>query len=297
MQRITREKLIFKMDKDNDPVYRCAAGEHVLFETADCFSGMIKCEEDHIEDIDFGRVNPATGPVFVEDAKPGDVLKVTIHRIDVEETGVMTVAPQVGFLGDGIEQASTRLVTMKEDKAFFMGIDIPVRKMIGVIGTAPSGEGIETGTPGQHGGNMDCRCVCEGAILYLPVQVEGALFALGDLHMAMGDGEIGVSGVEVFGQVEVSFDVIKDTQVPTPFLESADHYMTLSSAKTLEEAGRNASYHMAKYLVDRTGISFNDAVMLLSAVGDLAVCQVVDPLVTMRMEVAKDIVKKVRAKF
>ncbi|MCK9906268.1 acetamidase/formamidase family protein, partial [Frankia sp. Cpl3] len=113
---------------------------------------------------------------------------------------------------------------------------IPINPMIGVIGTAPATEGISCGTPGDHGGNMDCKQIREGTTLFLPVNVPGALFALGDLHAAMADGEIAVCGVEIAGEVTVSLEVIKGKNWPLPMAVNDGHLITIASEKELDAA-------------------------------------------------------------
>lgn len=153
---------------------------------------------------------------------------------------------------------------------------------------------METGTPGAHGGNMDCRLIREGAVLYLPVAVPGALLAMGDLHAAMGDGEISVSGVEVAGTVQVLVEVCKDSRMPTPAVETEEAFAAIVSADTMEKASQEATLAMIEYLQQETDLTFNEAYMLLSATGKLAVCQVVDPQVTMRMELPKSVLESLR---
>lgn len=288
MQIIPSTQVIFSMDKTNPPVHTAHSGDTLRFETCDCFSDTIQKEEDRIEDIDFSQINPATGPVYIEEAAPGDVLKVLIHKIDIGTQASIIVAPEFGLLGDQIDESQTLILPVEEDRLLFKNIPIPLNKMIGVIGTAPAGEPVPNGTPGDHGGNMDCRLIGEGAILYLPVNVEGALLAMGDLHAAMGDGEIGVSGAEVAGAVEVTAEVLKDTDIPVPMVETKEVFAFLASAQTMERAAYRAAENATYWLTRHTDLSKNEAVMLLSASGNLRICQVVDPEVTLRMEIPKN---------
>jgi amidase len=148
--------------------------------------------------LDWDRINPATGPVYIKDAEPGDVLKVTINRIELDEKGTVVSGEELGLLGGILKDVYTKIVPIRGGKAVFDGrTEIPVRPMIGVIGVAPAEGEINTGTPGRHGGNMDNTMVGEGASLYFNVEVPGALFACGDAHAVMGDGEIGESGLEI----------------------------------------------------------------------------------------------------
>ena len=198
-----------------------------MFETMDCFSDTVKTSEDVVSEIDFSKVNPATGPLFVKGAQPGDTLKVTIQSIKISDKGAVLTSPGLGQLSDHIEKEETIICDIKEDYVDYKGIRIPLTKMIGVIGTAAAGEGVNTGTPHDHGGNLDTTRMAEGATVYLPVNVEGALLAMGDLHASMGDGEIMGSGLEVAGEVEVTVKVIKDFNLPLPLIETDDVWVTL----------------------------------------------------------------------
>ena len=201
-------------------------------------------------------------------------------------------APGLGRLGKLVENEETIVVKIEDDFADFRGIKLPLRKMIGVIGTAPKDEAINTGTPHDHGGNMDCLEIREGASLYLPVNVDGALLALGDLHASMGEGEIMGTGVEIAGEVTLRLEVIKDKHMPTPMIENDEKLMCLGSRQTLEESCDLAIENMANYLVDNYNFTFNEAGMFLSMAGDLKICQVVDPNMTVRMEVNKSLIEQ-----
>ena len=292
MKRVSREHVIFDMNKDNEPVLTAVSGETVVFETQDCFSGVVQTEADTISDIDFSKVNPATGPLFVEGAAVGDTLKVTINRIAIDNKGAVLSAPGLGLLSDGIGTEETAIAEVTDTATLYKGYEIPLRKMVGVIGTAPAGEGVNTGTPDDHGGNLDTILLGEGATLYLPVNVEGALLAMGDLHSSMADGEIMGSGLEVAGEIEVIVEVLKDSDLPLPFIETDDLYVTLGSRETMEDASKVALHNMVEFLMKKTDMTFNHAGMFLSLAGDLKVSQAVNPNKTMRVEVRKSVLEK-----
>lgn len=292
MKKLTSDKVIFAMSKENEPALSVDSGEKVVFETMDCFSGEVCSAEDTVSNIDFAKVNPATGPLFVNGAEVGDTLKVTINRIKVDEQGVILTAPGLGLLADGIKQEETVIVEVTDEVAKYKGLNIPLRKMVGVIGTAPAGEPVNTGTPHDHGGNLDTISISEGATIYLPVNVEGALLAMGDMHAAMGDGEIMGAGLEVAGEIEVEVEVLKDAQFPLPFIETEKLYITLGSRETMEEASQLALNNMVQFLQTKTDLTFNQAGMFLSMAGDLKVSQAVNPNKTMRVEVQKNVVDK-----
>ena len=286
MLTISTNAKIHMMSKDNAPVAHAKSGDTVRFETLDCFGCQIKSEDQLLEKIDWSNINPATGPLFVEGAQPGDVLKVEILEIELDNHGVMIDGPSHGVTGRAVKEETTKIYPVKDGIVHFNEkLSFPVNPMIGVIGTAPAGEGIDTGTPGPHGGNMDCTRIGTGATLYLPVNVDGALLAMGDLHARMGDGEVEVCGVEIAGAVTVKVTVLKDCGLPTPFLVDKEVAAAIYSAETLDDAAVGATMAMHSFLTKELGMNAHEAGMLLSVTGDLRICQIVDPEKTCRMEI------------
>lgn len=295
MQRIKKQDCIFMMHTTNSYNYECNDGDRLIFETYDCFSDTVKSADDTVSTIDFECVNPATGPVYIHGAKKGDCLKVTVEKITLAKKGVIVTARGLGVLKDEIRREETVICEVDDDFVNFKGIKIPVNKMIGVIGTASS-KAISTGTPDDHGGNMDCKEVCENNIIYLPVNCDGALLSIGDLHASMGDGEVCGAGIEIAGEVLVKVEVLKDFRYKLPMIETKDKYITIASKKTMIEASRACVKNMADLIIKKTKLSINEAHMLMSATANLRVCQIVDPNMTMRMEIDKKIIKSAQQK-
>jgi amidase len=291
MQTIPRTHVIYAMSRDHEPVARVAAGSVVCFETCDCFADQIADARAVFHELDWSRINPATGPVFVEGALPGDVLRVAVERITVRGSqAVMVTAPGLGAIGAELHEPYVRLVPLIDNHAVLPGgIRWPLEPMIGVIGVAPAAASVSCGTPGGHGGNMDCKLVRRGATLWLPVHAEGALFALGDVHAAMGDGEVSVCGLEVPAEVVVRLDVVKGRRLPTPLVATPEAICTIASAVTLDEAAGLATRQMADFVSDGAGLPLADAIDLMSIAGDLQICQVVDPLKTCRFSLPRTV--------
>ena len=281
---------MFALAADAPPAIRVPDGAQVELETADGFCDQIRHPDDRLAAVDWEQINPATGPVFVEDARPGDVLAVRVERIEVANQGVMAVSDDFGVLAERFRGTEVRLVPIVDGRARITdGVDVPVDPMIGVLGVAPAGAAVPTGTPGSHGGNMDTRLIAEGATVYLPVSAPGALLAVGDLHAAMGDGEICGTGVEVAGRVTLRVTVRRDLEIANPVVETPEVVATVASAPTLDEAATLATRDMADLLGARLGLTPTEATMLMSAAGDLRVSQVVDPLKTARFALPKDV--------
>jgi amidase len=292
-QHLAKQDIVYALSPENTPVLRIHSGDQVVIHTYDCFEDQIQDLTQDFGQLDWERINPATGPIYVEEAQPGDLLVVNIQKITLTNHGVMTTGPDLGVLGDEIHQNVIRMIPIHDDTAYFSDkVQLPVNKMIGVIGTAPANDKVACGTPGDHGGNMDCKEITEGARLILPVNVPGALFALGDLHAAMGDGEVAVCGIEIAGEVTVQLHVLKGKKWPVPMVISEKSVITIASAKSLDDAANRAVKNMVHFLEDECGIEKAEATLLLSIAGDLRVCQVVDPLKTARYELPRWIAEK-----
>jgi amidase len=210
----------------------------------------------------------------VEGAEPGDILRIAIDSIEVRGSATMA-------------SPSTKILPIRGGRVFVgKGLSIPFDPMIGVIGTAPEYEGVPTTTPGEHGGNMDCREIRAGRVVYLPVHVEGALFAAGDVHALQGDGEVCGCGAEVAASITLRAWPL-DAPLPTPCVETDEHLIFIASAKTLDECEELAIEKAQGFLTDLLGMEPEEALRMMSLVGDLGVCQVVDPLKTMRFAIPR----------
>ena len=193
MKRVTRDHTTYVLTREIVPVLEIDPGEEVTFETLDASGGRIRTVQDGITFYPSPEeTNPATGPISVRGAHPGDSLVVQILSIRLGPYGYSRIKPGAGgVIIDELRPPVARILSIESDGALFSpGVRVPLRPMIGTIGTAPAGPGVPTYYPGPHGGNLDINDVTVGATIYLPVNVEGALLALGDVHAGMGDGEL-----------------------------------------------------------------------------------------------------------
>ncbi len=290
MTKVAQEHLFFAFDPALKPAAHIRQGEQGVLETHDCFEGQIQTSSDLVDKLDWNHVNPATGPVYIDGTKPGDILRIDLLDVKVGKQASMVTIPGEGALGDVITQMETTILKMEGDQIVFKDrIRVAKRPMIGVIGVAPASGSVPNGTPGAHGGNMDCTLISQGNSVYFTVGVEGALFGAGDFHAAMGDGEIVVCGAETSGELHFTAEVVDLKGLPTPFVETTDVVATIYSAPTTDEAANGAIHRMAEFLTKFAKIPLNDAGMLMSLVGQLKFCQVVDPLKTVRFEFPKSV--------
>lgn len=288
--RVTADKKVDILDKNNVPSFYCKDGDTVVFETSDCFDSTIHYDGSVHQNVPFMH-NPATGPVYIEGAEPGDILCVEIIKIKTNDYGIVGTAFGSGGFAHVNKKFSAGVFDIKDGYCHFHGRKLELNPMIGVIGVAPEGDGVLTVSAGSHGGNMDCTQVKEGAKLYFPVAVDGALFATGDLHIVMGDGEVVGYGVEAGGEVTVKFNVIKGEKIENPIIHVDNKVMVVASAENLDKAADLAVRDMHKLLV-KGGWSDEEAGMLMSLKCDLVICQIVNPVKTVRAVIDADLMKK-----
>ena len=293
-KKLSREHLFYAFSPELEPALRVAQGEEFVLETQDCFSGQLKSEKDLLDSLNWERVNPATGPVFIENVQPGDVVRIDLLKLKVVDHATMVTLPGEGILGDQLKKMETAVLRFEDDKVIFRDkLALKMATMVGVIGVAPAEGEVPNGTPGKHGGNMDCTLITEGVSVFFTANVPGALFGCGDFHAAMGDGEILICGAESPGEIRLKATVVPDLKgLPTPFVETPELIATIASASSFDQAGSDATHNMADFLTRFASLPLNDAGMLMSLVGHLKVCQVVDPQKTARFEFPKWVLKE-----
>lgn len=286
MKIVPKSEVIYAFSPHMKPALSVQAGETVQFETLDALGGQIQNEKD-VMNLDFSKVNPATGPVFVEGAEAGKTLVVEIIDIEISsDRGVIVAEEGFGVLRDVVKGFRAKILPIRDGNVLFNDLSIPIRPMIGVIGVAPQGQEFPTGTAHRHGGNMDTKQITAGSKVYLPIFQEGALLALGDVHAVMGDGEVCVSACEVPAIVTVRVDVL-DRTIEWPMVETDQDLYVLVSLPSLEEACEEATRVAVKMLSEAKKLSFEDAYMLASLIVDVGISQLVDPNLTAKARIPK----------
>lgn len=292
MIMIEKKHAIHTFSPEHQAVASAPSGETVVFETYDCYMGQLLEPGTTFADVDRRFGNPATGPLFIEGAEPGDVLKVEILKILLDPVGILDIGPTSGCLGKLFTDCVIKRLPVKDNMIWYEDLQIPARPMIGVIGVAPELEAVSTMSPKNHGGNMDCTRIEEGSTLYLPVKAAGALLAMGDLHAVMGDGEAGNCGVETGGRVTVRVSVLKRLALAFPMIENDRQWITVAYGETVDEACERCTLQMYEFLTEHVGAGSVDAGMYIDMLGSQAVCQIVNPYKTVRMEMDKWIVRR-----
>lgn len=283
----------FGWNRDFAPVLTAAPGETIHFECLDSSAGQLGegSTVESVRALDFGKVNPVTGPVFVEGAEPGDALKVTIRKFIPSGIGWTANIPGFGLLADQFPDPAIHV--WKYDAVALSpalhgpGGRVPLKPFAGTIGVAPAEPGLHSIVPPRRvGGNLDIRDITEGVTLYLPVEVPGALFSIGDTHAAQGDGEVCGTAIESRMDVEATIELVKDARLASPrfttpgpvtrHLDGAGYEVTTGIGPDLMTGAREALQRMIDLLVAEHGLAPVDAYMLCSVCGDLRISEIVD---------------------
>lgn len=275
MIRIARQFTTCLFAPDQPPVAEVAPGQQIIFETQDAQAGRVKTMADALTVIlPVAEANPVTGPLYVHGAQPGDTLAVHIVDIRVGEIGLCRVRAGRGVLGDQIHRAAAKLLPVRNGMVYFTEhISLAARPMIGTVGTAPAHAAVPSYCPGLHGGNLDLNVIGAGATVYLPVAVEGALLAMGDVHASMGDGELTGGGIDIPAEVTVQVEVYEGLGWRRPVVETDEQWYTCANAPTLDEAIRLAAWDMTALLSKKLGLTFEESLILIGAAGDVRIGQ------------------------
>ncbi len=239
-------------------------------------------------------LNGATGPIHVRGATCAHTLICDIEEMELTPPGFTALSPDLWPFLDQERphggQAPHRVVDVHDGHVIWdERVRIPVRPMVGVVGTAPALEAISTMDCGPHGGNLDVQELGPGARVYLPVAVDGALLFLGDCHAVQGDGELcGFGAVEIRSHVTIRVDIAPmPPMMRWPRFETAEHIGTIACARPLEDAFRHAARELAQWLADDHGFALADAMLLLGQVAEARCTQLVNPHFTYVCKISK----------
>src|SRR3954447_17088221 len=280
------------------PALRIKSGDRVVTKTIDA-AGV----DWNGKTVGVGP-NPQTGPFFVEGAEPGDMLIVTLEKLETNRAMAYSGSLLAPYTVDPAAIAArtdreARRLTWTIDKARGLarldapdvqpgGIELPLRPMLGCIGTAPARkEAISTAAPGAFGGNMDYASMGAGVKLMLPVNEPGALLFLGDGHARMGEGEVAGTGLETSLDVEFSVALVKKKALAWPRLETDTHVMVLGSARPLLEAFQHATSELQRWLMADYGMTERGAQALMGQAAEYEIANVVDPNFTVVAKIRK----------
>lgn len=281
----------FGWDNALEPVASVAPGDEVEFHILDASGGQLHegSSEADVAALDFEKVNPVTGPVVIDGAEPGDALAVEILDFEESGWGWTALIPGFGLLADEFPDPYLHVSRYDgESVTFTSEIRLPTVPFPGTIGVALAESGTHSVVPPRRvGGNMDIHDLTRGSVLYLPVEVPGALFSVGDTHAAQGDGEVCGTAVETAMKTRLRFHLLKDANLPSPQIDivrpasraaPADKgfYATTGVGPDLMEAARDAVRSMIDHLGRHYGLAPQFAYALCSVAVDLRISEVVD---------------------
>jgi len=285
------DRVHFKWDVGNEPVVTIQSGDTVSLESRDVSDNQLSASSTSadVEALDWDRVYPLAGPIAVEGAEPGDTLAVEILELRTQDWGWTAIIPGFGLLPDDFTSAYLRVFDLTDGEYAYIREDvaIPIEPFFGTMGVCPGGAKEQAVMPpGSFGGNMDTRQLVQGTTLYLPVEVEGALFSCGDAHAAQGDGEVCVTGIETPIGSTLRFTLEKGRRIPapqyhvhgplTPWANRGEWYGTTGVGPDLYVCAQDAVRAMIDHVTERSGLSREDAYVLASLCVDLKISEIVD---------------------
>jgi acetamidase/formamidase len=286
------DRVHYTWDVDNEPVLTVASGDTVVVQTGDACDNQIRPDStaEAIASLDWDRVYPLAGPIAVEGAQPGHTVAIEILDLHTQGWGWAAILPGFGLLPDDFAEPYLKIFDLTDGEFTYLRDDIaiPIAPFFGTMGVCPAGASNQSVMPpGTFGGNIDTRQLVRGTTLYLPVQVEGALFSCGDGHAAQGDGEVCVTAIEAPMYGALRFTVQEDRSIPspqyrtapgplTPHVDAGGFYGTTGVGPDLYVAAQEAVRSMLVYLGEAHDLSREDAYVLSSLCVDLKISEIVD---------------------
>ncbi len=275
------------------PVMTIAPGTTLTFDCLDASGGQLTPDSTlaDVVKFDFSKTNPVTGPVLIDGAAPGDAVKITLDSFAASGFGWTAVFPGFGLLTDQFPDPALHLWSydkLRLTPAAFSPLGrVPLKPFAGTLGLALAEPGVHSVVPPRRvGGNLDIRDLSAGSTLYLPVEVAGGLFSVGDTHAAQGDGEICGTAIESPMAVTLTLDLIKNAQLPGPrfttpgpvtrHLDEKGYEVTTGIGPDLMTSAREAVSRMIDLLAKTHHMAPVDAYMLCSVCGDLRISEIVD---------------------
>ena len=284
------------------PALVIRSGDTVHFRCRDSSDGQVTPQSTITDflSIDRARVHALTGPVFVEEARPGDVLEIEVLDIRHDGWGWSSIVDGLGLLDQRFHEPHLFIWSLEGDRSTSLyPATVPLRPFCGIMGVAPAADGeFRTRPPGPFGGNLDVRDLVRGATLYLPVLRPGALFSVGDVHAAQGDGEVCINGIEIPAAVSLRFRVRRDFSLTAPMAQTrprisapgGGEWLMIEAHENPLQAAAAATLRMVDFIAGRWAVSPENAYLLCSATMSLRLSQVVNrPMVTVTAALPKEI--------
>jgi amidase len=290
MQRLSREKYTTVLDPTLPPAITIASGEELVVETWDAYMGVWGAHEQP------AVLGPATGPIAVNGAQPGDALKVEILAITPGPFAMHDVRAGRGFLGEEFTTRQPTVMPIEEGQLLFPGgLKLPVNPSVGLIATTPNAIQHTASDSGPYGGDIDMKELTAGSTIWLPVFVPGGLLVLGDCHAVVGDGAVGGTGAECAAEITLRLTVEQNKGIARPRALTPHYFVTVAYGEDLGQAMRQAVRDMVQFLVQEQGMEPYAAYTLLSLAGDVRVSRTFRPISPVKMLLSRQVLEQLAA--
>ena len=284
MQHLSRENRIYFLDPEARPAITIDSGEELMVETWDAFEGLRDPAALDAKSLK----GPATGPIYVNGAQPGDALKVEFLKITPKESPAHMVMPGRGFLEAEFTEGYPTVMTIQDGHVVLpTGVRIKMLPSMGLVATTPTYVQNTASDSGPYGGDIDMKELVEGSTIYMPVFVDGGLLALGDCHAVVGDGAVAGTGAECSADTHLRVTVEKGLNLSAPRALTPDHFVVLSYGEDLAPAMKQAVRDMVDFLVSEKGLAPYDAYTLCSLAGDVRVSRTFRPISPVKMMLSR----------
>jgi amidase len=284
MRTLGREHHIYVLDPANPPAITIDSGEELMVETWDAFEGVRDPEVLQAASLK----GPATGPIYVNGAEPGDALKVDLISITPKGEPAHMVMPGRGFLEEEFTEAYPTEMSIEDGNVVLPGgLRLPMVPSMGMVATTPTYPQVTASDSGPYGGDIDMKELVAGSSIYVPVFVDGGLLALGDCHAVVGDGAVAGTGAECSSDTHIRVTVQKGMGISSPRALTPDYFVVLSYGEELGPAMKQAVRDMVDFLVTEKGLAPYDAYTLLSLAGDVRVSRTFRPISPVKMMLSR----------
>jgi amidase len=284
MKRLGREHHIYVLEPQAVPAITIDSGEELIVETWDAFEGIRDPRVLEARSLK----GPATGPIWVNGAEPGDALRVDFISITPKEGAAHMVMPGRGFLDEEFTEGYPTVMDFEGGKVVLpSGVKLPMAPSMGVVATTPNYPQSTASDSGPYGGDIDMKELVEGSVLYLPVFVPGGMLALGDCHAVVGDGAVAGTGAECSSDTHIRVMVEKGMGITGPRAMTPDYFVVLSHGEELGPAMKQAVRDMVGFLVKEKGLAPYDAYTLCSLAGDIRVSRTFRPISPVKMMLSR----------
>ena len=284
MKQLSRDQRIYFLDPAAEPAITIDSGEELMVETWDAFEGL----RDPAALDAKALKGPATGPIYVNGAEPGDALKVEFISITPKDGAAHMVMPGRGFLEEEFTAGYPTVMEFDGSQVVLpSGLRLEMQPSMGLVATTPTYVQNTASDSGPYGGDIDMKELVAGSVIYMPVFVPGGLLALGDCHAVVGDGAVAGTGAECSADSHLRVTVEKGMSIGSPRALTPEHFVVLSYGEELAPAMKQAVRDMVDFLVREKGLPPYDAYTLCSLAGDVRVSRTFRPISPVKMMLSR----------